>query len=45
MNISLKTLKDTDKKNKNGRKSRQELSISALRGLNKNKLSVCINFD
>lgn len=45
MNISLKTIKDTEKKNKNGRKSRQELSKSALRGLNKNKLSVCISFD
>ena len=45
MNISLKTIKDSGKKNKNGRKSRQELSKSALRGLNKNKLSVCITFD
>lgn len=45
MNISLKTIKDTEKKNKNGRKSRQELSKSALRGLNKNKLSICISFD
>ena len=45
MNISLLTIKETEKKNKNGRKSRQELSKSALRGLNKNKLSVCISFD
>ena len=45
MNTSLKCTKDTGKKNKNGRKSRQELSKSALRGLNKNKLSVCITFD
>lgn len=45
MNFSLKVTKDTCKKNKNGRKSRQELSKSALRGLNKNKLSVCITFD
>lgn len=45
MNISLKTIKDVEKKNNKGRKSRQELSKSALRGLNKNKLSVCINFD
>ena len=45
MNISLKTMKETDKKNKNGRKSRQELSKSALRGLNKNKLSVFITFN
>tara|TARA_B100001094_G_C18092601_1_gene751250 strand:- start:671 stop:1234 length:564 start_codon:yes stop_codon:yes gene_type:complete len=45
MNLSLKCTKDTGKKNKNGRKSRQELSKSALRGLNKNKLSVCITFD
>ena len=45
MNLSLKVTKDTGKKNKNGRKSRQELSKSALRGLNKNKLSVCITFD
>lgn len=44
MNYSLKCIKDKDKKNKNGRKSRQELSKSALRGLNKNKLSVCITF-
>ena len=44
MNYSLKCVKDKDKKNKNGRKSRQELSKSALRGLNKNKLSVCITF-
>ena len=45
MNISLKTMKESDKKNKNGRKSRQELSKSALRGLNKNKLSVFITFN
>ena len=45
MNTSLKVTKDTGKINKNGRKSRQELSKSALRGLNKNKLSVCITFD
>lgn len=45
MNISLKTTKDSGEKNKNGRKSRQELSKSALRGLNKTKLSVCITFD
>lgn len=45
MNTSLKVTKDTGKVNKNGRKSRQELSKSALRGLNKNKLSVCITFD
>jgi len=45
MNISLKSFKETDNKKKNGRKSRQELSKSALRGLNKNKLSVCITFN
>ena len=45
MNTSLKVTKETGKKNKNGRKSRQELSKSALRGLNKNKLNVCITFD
>lgn len=45
MNTSLKVTKETGKKNKNGRKSRQELSKSALRGLNRNKLSVCIRFD
>ena len=45
MNTSLKVMKDLGNKNKNGRKSRQELSKSALRGLNKNKLTVCITFD
>mgnify|MGYP007047469034 CR=1 FL=1 len=45
MNVSLKNMKDIDKKNKNGRKSRQELSKSALRGLNKNKLSVFFTFN
>jgi len=42
---SLKYIKVHGKKNNNGRKPRQELSKSALRGLNKNKLSVCITFD
>jgi hypothetical protein len=42
---SLKYIKVHGKKNDNGRKPRQELSKSALRGLNKNKLSVCITFD
>tara|TARA_B110000208_G_scaffold35477_1_gene46906 strand:+ start:1283 stop:1846 length:564 start_codon:yes stop_codon:yes gene_type:complete len=45
MNFSLKNTQETGIKNKNGRKSRQELSKSALRGLNKNKLSICITFD
>ena len=42
---SLKYIKVHGKKNNNGRKPRQELSKSAVRGLNKNKLSVCITFD
>ena len=45
MNYSLKSTQINGKKNKNGRKARQELSKSALRGLNKNKLSICITFD
>ena len=43
MNESLQATKKFSQKK--GRKSRQELSKSALRGLNKNKLSVCITFD
>ena len=42
---SLKYIKVHGKKNNNGRKPRQELSKSAVRGLNKNKLNVCITFD
>lgn len=42
---SLKYIKIHGKKNNKGRKPRQELSKSAVRGLNKNKLSVCITFD
>jgi hypothetical protein len=44
MNESLLETKKISKKDK-GRKSRQELSKSASRGLNKNKLSVCLSFD
>ena len=43
MNESLQATKKFSQKK--GRKSRQELSKSALRGLNKNKFSVCITFD
>ena len=45
MNISLKTIKLSYKKIGNIRKPRQELSKSALRGLNKNRCKVSIKFD
>ena len=45
MNDSLKHVKNNYKKEPNSRKPRQELSKSALRGLNKNKMKVSITFD
>jgi len=47
MNYSLKNIKNNYKKGgtPSGRKPRQELSKSALRGLNKNKMKVSITFD
>jgi hypothetical protein len=47
MNNSLKYIKlDYNNKKKTGtRKKRQELSLSASRGLNKNKLSILLDFD
>ena len=45
MNESLKHIKNNYKKGSNTRKPRQELSKSALRGLNKNKMKVSITFD
>ena len=45
MNISLKKIKQTYKKVDNMRKPRQELSKSALRGLNKVPMKVSIHFD
>ena len=44
MNCSLKNIKDNYVKSEK-RKTRQELSKSALRGLNKNKMKVSITFD
>jgi len=44
MNNSLKNIKDNYVKSEK-RKTRQELSKSALRGLNKNKMKVSITFD
>ena len=44
MNSSLKNIKDNYVKSEK-RKTRQELSKSALRGLNKNKMKVSITFD
>jgi hypothetical protein len=45
MNDSLKTIKKNYKKVDNSRKPRQELSKSALRGLNKIPMKVSITFD
>ena len=45
MNDSLKMIKMGYTKTKNSRKPRQELSISALRGLNKIPMKVLITFD
>ena len=45
MNISLKNIKQNYKKTDNLRKPRQELSKSALRGLNKVPMKVSIHFD
>jgi hypothetical protein len=45
MNISLKSIKKNHSKTSNNRKIRQELSKSALRGLNKNKFKVSLSFD
>jgi hypothetical protein len=45
MNYSLKNIKNTYQKKNNIRKPRQELSKSALRGLNKIPLKVSIYFD
>ena len=45
MNDSLKMIKQGYTKIKNSRKPRQELSISALRGLNKIPMKVLITFD
>ena len=45
MNLSLKSIKQNYKKTNNLRKPRQELSKSALRGLNKVPMKVSICFD
>ena len=45
MNISLKYIKQNYKKTDNLRKPRQELSKSALRGLNKIPMKISISFD
>jgi len=45
MNLSLKNIKQSYKKTDNIRKPRQELSKSALRGLNKVPMKVSIHFD
>ena len=45
MNLSLKSIKLNYKKTDNLRKPRQELSRSALRGLNKVPMKVSIHFD
>ena len=45
MNVSLKNIKQNYTKTDNLRKPRQELSKSALRGLNKVPLKVSIHFD
>jgi len=45
MNSSLKLMKLNSDKKSGSRKKRQELSLSATRGLKKNKVQIEINFD
>ena len=45
MNSSLKSVKQSYKKIDNSRKPRQELSKSALRGLNKIPMKISLSFD
>tara|TARA_B110000285_G_scaffold23_1_gene17 strand:+ start:2727 stop:2981 length:255 start_codon:yes stop_codon:yes gene_type:complete len=45
MNTSLKLMKANSDKKTGSRKKRQELSLSATRGLKKNHVSISINFD
>tara|TARA_B110000971_G_scaffold168328_1_gene172673 strand:- start:667 stop:1242 length:576 start_codon:yes stop_codon:yes gene_type:complete len=45
MNTSLKKMKETSDKKDGSRKKRQELSLSATRGLKKNHVSIEICFD
>ena len=45
MNTSLKLMKDNSDKKDGSRKKRQELSLSATRGLKKNHVSISISFD
>ena len=45
MNISLKIMKENSNKKIGERKKRQELSLSATRGLKKNYVPIEITFD
>ena len=45
MNECLKKIKYKSKKKSGSRKQREELSLSATRGLSRNRISVCLTFD
>ena len=45
MNLSLKLMKENSDKKDGSRKKRQELSLSATRGLKMNQVSIEISFD
>ena len=45
MNECLKNIKYKSQKKSGSRKQREELSLSATRGLSRNRISVCLTFD